>query len=106
MRQSGQDARAIARVLFITDAAAVHHAAVHVLGVFDDLITGATLDVAHEANAAAVLLLHRIVESSPGGQAELELFVQWLHGPSQLLFYAARRSCPSVRRRITFIAGA
>ncbi len=59
--QAGQDAGSVAGVAFVADAAAMGHAAVHVLGLIDDLPAGATLDVADEADAATVFLVGWVV---------------------------------------------
>ena len=85
VRQAQEDARAIAGVLFVADAAAMLHRAVHAQRILDDAPALAAPDIAHKADAAAVLLERRIVqallrrgtEAPPSGQG----FSGCSHGP-------------------------
>ena len=53
--QCGEDARSVAGVGLAADAAAMLHAAIDALGVVHDAAPGASLDVAHEADTAALV---------------------------------------------------
>ena len=68
VRQRGEDAGAIAGIGLVADAAAMVHAAVDVLRVVDDGAARAALDVAHEADAAALVLEAGVVEPLRRGQ--------------------------------------
>ena len=62
VRQGREYAGAVAGIGLVADAAAVFHGAVDVLGVVENAAAGTPLDVAHEADAAALVLEPRIVE--------------------------------------------
>ena len=62
VRQRGEDAGPVAGVGLAADAAAMLHAAVDALRVVHDAAPGASLDVAYEADAAALVLEAGIVE--------------------------------------------
>ena len=68
VRQRGEDAGAVAGIGLVADAAAMVHAAVDVLRVVDDAAARAALDVAHEADAAALVLEAGVVEPLRRGQ--------------------------------------
>ena len=91
MRQRGEHARAVAGVLFVAEAAAMHHAAVHVLGRLDDTPARPSLDVAHEADATGVLLQRRIVQPLTRWQAQGKLFFQCGHRARRGSLVTAKR---------------
>jgi len=70
MWQAGEDACTITGVGFIAEAATMHHAAVDVARIVNNGMAGATLDVAYEADAAALVLVTWVVEASGIGQAD------------------------------------
>ena len=63
VRQAEKDARPVAGIGFVAEAAAMLHGAVHAQRVLDHPAALAALDIAHEADAAAVLLERRIVQA-------------------------------------------
>ena len=67
MRQRGEDAGPVAGVGLAADAAAMLHAAVDAPRVVHDAAPGASLDVAYEADAAALVLEAGVVEPWAGG---------------------------------------
>ena len=85
VRQAEEDARPVAGVFLVADAAAMLHRAVHAERVLDNPAARAALDIADEADAATVLLQRRIVqallrretEAPPSGQGS----VLCSHGP-------------------------
>ena len=76
VREPREDARAVAGVLLVALASAMDHAAVHALRVLDDAVARPSLDVADEADAAAVLLGARVVHALALGESEPELLGQ------------------------------
>ena len=80
VRQRGQHPRAVAGVLLVAQTAAMHHAAVHALRRRHDVAARPTLDVAHEADPAGVLLEGGVVEPLAVRQAEGQLVIEVGHG--------------------------
>ena len=62
MGHTGHHTRAVARVRLVANASTVLHAAVHLESVLQNFVTGSALNVADEADAAAVFFVGGIVQ--------------------------------------------
>jgi hypothetical protein len=77
--QTCKDARAIPCVFLVTQASAVDHAAIHVVGIIHDYAARSAFDVANESNAAGIFLESRIVEATPRRHAESKVSRELIH---------------------------
>ena len=77
--QASKDTRTIPCVFLVTQAAAVDHAAIHVVGIIHDCAARSALDVANESNAAGIFLERGIVETTPRRHTESKLSRELIH---------------------------
>ena len=83
-RQASKDARPIPCIFLVAQAAAVDHAAIHVVGIIHDYAARSALDVANKSNAAGIFLESGIVETTPRRHTESKLSRELIHA---LLFF-------------------
>ena len=98
VRQPGQESGPIARSGLATYAAAVPHAAVDTVGVVQNGPAGAPLDIADEADPAALVLVTGIVQP-PGGRRAGAGGAQCVHGVSSVLLLLFAK-CPAIPSRV------
>ena len=98
VRQASHDAGAVAGVGFVANSAAMLHAAVHVIGILQDLVAGSALNVTDEADATAIFFIGWVVKPIFAGQIALKCqrhkSSQCLRDPSAVVRLAAYWSAP------------